>query len=585
MPVRSPVNVVTVEILRNLFQACAEDMNAALIRSAYSPIIYEGKDCSVALLDDEGNVLGHSSGLPIFLGNLEVCVHHTLAVRGRDSIKPGDAYFLNDPYIQGTHINDATIFAPIFWHDELVGFAASRAHWLDIGAKDPGATMDSTEVYQEGLRAGPTKIYEDYEPVEDILDLLRRNSRFGDLLMGDLNAQVTACRTGEQRFRSALDRFGLETVRAARDVIFAQSEELEREAIREIPDGVYEAEGCLDDDGINADPVWVRVKVTVDDDAVSVDLDGTSPMCQGPVNVGFAQTISAVRVAYKMLINPDRSPDGGSFKTLTVTAPEGSILHAIEPAACQWYFTPLSLLIDLLVKALSPVMYDVVAGAHYGDSMVIGLTGTDTLRGGGRFYDISPTPGGWGGYSTGDGQDALVNVVNGGFKDIPVEIFETKYPMRIAWKGLRPDSGGPGRQRGGCGLWKKIIVDVDTQLYLWWERSKTPGWGLFDGQAGHPPVIEIAGSQSVRDCFKVNNLSLRAGDSLTVMTGGGGGFGEPLERDPEAVAADVRDGLVSQESAERDSGVILTGEGLAVAVDVEATARRRASAPASRPRE
>ena len=187
----------------------AQDMNATLIRSAYTPIIYEGKDCSVALLDHRGDVLGQSLGLPLFLGNLEVCVKQTAEMFGWDHFRPGDVFYMNDSYMTGTHLNDATIFAPIFWNDELVGFSSSRAHWLDVGAKDAGGPMDSSEIYQEGMRWPPTRIYENGKPREDIIEVLRRNGKFGASRIGDMNAQIAAARTGEQRFRG-FDRYGLE---------------------------------------------------------------------------------------------------------------------------------------------------------------------------------------------------------------------------------------------------------------------------------------------------------------------------------------------------------------------------------------
>ena len=562
---------ITTEIIRNLFISCAQDMNATMIRSAYTPIIYEGKDCSVALLDENGDVLGQSSGLPIFLGNLEVCVKLTIEMFGKDAFGPGDVFYMNDPYLQGTHLNDSTIFAPIFYEDDLVGFSATRAHWLDVGAKDPGTPMDSTEIYQEGFRWGPTKIYKGYEQREDVVDLLKRNSRFGYSLVGDMNSQVSACFTGEERFRVIADRFGMEAIRAAREEIFRQSAQLDREAVAALPDGMYNAEGCLDNDGVGDEPVWVRVRVDVAGDEMTIDLEGTSEAASGPVNCGEAQTISAARVAYKLLINPDRPVDGGTFPTLTVRVPEGSILHAREPAPCGWYFTPLGLLIDLIVKALSPVMPEEVAGAHYGDSMVIYLAGVDP-RTGAPFLALEPTPGGWGAFEGGDGQDGLINNVNGGFKDLPVEVYETKYPARIGRYGFRPDSGGPGRFRGGCGLFREYRLGADCSLYLWFERSKTPAWGLFGGHDATGPEVVVRADGSEKSLLKVNNLPCRQGAVVTTYTGGGGGYGNPWERDPELVRRDVVAGYVTREGAERDYGIIF-GDGLEV--DAGATARRR----------
>src|SRR2546425_6605462 len=450
------IDPVTTEIIRNFFISCAEDMNATMIRSAYTPIIYEGKDCSVALLDENGDVLGQSSGLPLFLGNLEICVKLTLEMFGRQVFEPGDVFYMNDPYMQGTHLNDATIFAPIFWKGRLVGFSAARAHWLDVGAKDPGGPMDSVNIYQEGFRFGPTRICSRYAMREDIVDILRRNGRFGYSLVGDMNAQIAACRKGEERFRAIIDRFGLETIWAARDEIFRQSALLDREAIEAIPNGTYTAEGCLDNDGIGTEPVVVKVRVDVSGDQMTIDLAGSSPATTGPVNCGIAQTISAARVAYKLLINPDRPVDGGTFPTLTVTAPVGSRFYAQEPVACQWDFTPLGLLIDLIVKALSPVLPQKAAGAHYGDSMVIYLAGLDPRKGNIPFLSVEANPGGWGAFATGDGQDGLINNVNGGFKDMPVEVFESKYPGQIQRYGFRPDSGGPGKFPGGCGFYPGV---------------------------------------------------------------------------------------------------------------------------------
>jgi N-methylhydantoinase B len=556
---------ITTEIIRSAFVSCAQDMNATLIRSSYTPIIYEGKDCSVAILDEAGDVLGQSLGLPLFLGNLEICVKLAAERFGWEAFRPGDVFYMNDSYMTGTHLNDATIFGPIFWQDRHVGFSATRAHWLDVGGKDPGGPMDSREIYQEGMRWAPTRIYDGGEPREDIIDLLRRNGRFGYSLVGDMNAQVAACRTGEARFQAILDRFGYETYGAARDEIYRQSEELERESVAAIPDGAYLAEGFLDDDGLGHGPLPVRMQIEVAGDSMAIDLDGSAPMALGPVNCGFAQTVSACRVAFKLLINPERPVDGGTFKTLTVKAPEGSIFDAREPAACQWYFSSLGLLIDLLVEALAPVLPDKVAAAHFGDSMVMFLSGRDPRRADQPFLYVMPHAGGWGGFEGGDGQDGLINNVNGGFKDYPVEVFETKYPALITDYGFRQDTGGAGRFRGGCGIYRRHKLEADSSIYLWFERSVTPAWGLFGGRdAVGPDVVVNEGREDERHMLKVNAHPVAGGGVVELRTGGGGGFGDPLEREPERVREDVLDGYVSIEAAARAYGVVLDPETLEV---------------------
>jgi len=551
------IDPISTEIIRNAFISIAQDMNAVLIRSAYTPVIYEGKDCVVALLDEKGEVLGQSSGLPLFLGNLQVCVQETARIYGWDYFKEGDIFFVNDSFFTGTHLNDITIFAPIFWNKQLAGFSASRAHWLDVGAKDPGGSMDSSNIYQEGFRWPVTRLYENNKPKKEIIEFLRMNGRFGYSLIGDMNAQIAAGKTGEKRFQGILDRFGLDLVRSARNEIFKQSEELEKIAVKKIKNGSYDSEGFLDDDGLGSDPVKIKMKVTVEDEKITIDLDGSAKQTQGPVNCGFAQTISACRVAFKLLINPKRPVDGGTFKTLEVTAPQGSIFKAEEPAACQWYFSSLGLLIDAFVKALSPAIKDLSAAAHYGDSMVIFIGGVDP-RNNFPFLSVEPTCGGWGGFPDSDGADALINNVNGGFKDLPIEVFENKYPVSIFNYGFRKDSGGTGKFRGGCGLYREYTINADGFVSLWFERSVTPAWGLFGGKDGVGPNVNIKSlDEKEKNLLKANGLQVKKGTVLTTYTGGGGGFEKPFERNPENVLNDVINKYVSIEKARDHYGVVI----------------------------
>lgn len=564
---------VTTEIIRNAFISIANDMNATLIRSAFTPVIYEGKDCSVALIDEHGEVLGQSLGLPLFLGNLEICVKLMAEQFGWDYFKEGDVFYMNDSYMTGTHLNDSTIIMPIFWRGKRVGFAASRAHWLDVGAKDPGTPVDSHEIYQEGVRWGPTRLYDGGVPREDVINLLRLNSRFGEATIGDMNAQIAAGRTGEKRLQALYDRFGAEAIAAARDEIFRQTESLEREAVAALPDGVYEAEGFLDDDGLGSDPVRVKLAVKVQGDSMVVDLEGSAKQTRGPVNCGLTQTVAAARVAYKLLICSEVSPNGGSFRPLDVQAPAGTLFSATEPAACGWYFTPLGLLIDLVIKALAPVLPEETAGAHYGDSMVITISGFDTRNDDQFYLMIEPTTGGWGASKGNDGASSLINNVNGSFKDLPVEIFESKYPLEIISYGIRTDSGGAGEYRGGNGTFREYRVLADSELYLWFERSVTPAWGLFGGGDGAKPVVTVRTPDgSTNRYLKINGVSVPQGTEILSLTGGGGGYGSPLDRAPEAVREDVLERYVSVEHARSAYGVVLDED---LEIDLERTARLR----------
>ncbi|MEV5501040.1 hydantoinase B/oxoprolinase family protein [Nonomuraea fuscirosea] len=540
------IDPVTTEIIRCALLQAAEDMNTTLIRSSYTPVIYEAKDCAVALLDREHHVLGQSSGLPIFLGNLEVCTRETERLYGPEVWQEGDVWVLNDSYIGGTHLNDVTVYGPIFCDGELAGFAASRAHWLDVGSKDPGGSMDSTSIFQEGLRMGPVKVYAGGVPCRDLHEVIARNVRFPHATLGDLRAQVSCAMTGQRRLREIVGRWGLETVTAARDEIFAQTERMERAAVAAIPDGVYEASGHLDNDGIDLDtPLPVTVRVTVSGESMHVDLTGCADQALGPVNCGAAQAVAAVRVGYKLLVSGEVPLNGGSFRPLSVLTRPGSMLAAESPAACQYYYSHLGLLIDLVVKALAPVLPDKAAAASYGDSMIVQFTGTDP-RTGKLYVSQEATVGGWGAWEGGDGESCLINNVNGSLRDMPIEVLETLFPVRVTRYEVRPGTGGAGTWRGGDGVVREYEFCGDTSLSLWFERSVTPAWGLAGGAAGAPPRVTLnPGTDGAREMLKVNALPVRAGDVLRCESGGGGGYGPPEHRFPEATAADLAQGLIT----------------------------------------
>lgn len=527
------IDPITTEIIRCALGQAAEDMNTTLIRSAYTPTIYEAKDCAVALLDEQHRVLAQSSGLPIFLGNLEECTRATEARFGRSVWEPGDVWVMNDAYISGAHLNDVTVYAPIFTtssEPELLGFAAARAHWIDVGSKDPGGSMDSTSIYQEGLRLGATRIVRSGTEDANVIDMIALNSRFPDLLRGDLRAQIACVVTGQNRLSEIWRRWGTSTLRGARDAYFAQTAVLELEAIRAIPNGSYRASGTLDDDGIDSGTeLQIVVDVEVTDEAIRIDLSESSDQATGPVNCGRAQAVSACRVAYKALLSPELPLDGGSFLPLDVAVRAGSMLGAVEPAAVQYYYSQLGLLIDLVVTALAEVLPDRAAAASYGDSMIVQFVGTDP-RSGRPFISQEATVGGWGAWNDSDGESCLINNVNGSLRDMPIEVLETLYPVRVERYGIREGSGGNGRRRGGDGVVREYTFLADQTLSLWWERSRTPAWGLFGGGAGAAPAVRLnPGSSTERFILKVNALPVSRGDVLRCESGGGGGYGSPLD--------------------------------------------------------
>jgi N-methylhydantoinase B len=551
--VRVAPSPATVEVVRHAFVSGAEQMRRNLYRSAYSPVIYEMKDCAVGIYDGSGDLLGQAPGLPFFLGSLGGTIKAVLELEGAAAFADGDVWVVNDSAICGSHLNDVTVFKPIFIDSELRGFSGSKAHWNDVGAKDAGYVSDSTNIFQEGLRIPPTRLVQDGRMDEQILDLLRLNSRYPGPMVGDLLAQIAACRTGAERFRSIVERYGWDEVEGSIQAFFRQAEEEDRLSVAEIPDGTYQAEGTLDGDGMSYDrPLRVVVSVTVAGDEMLVDLDGSSPESEGSINSGIVQTHSAIQQAFKFLVNPTSPVCGGNFRNLDIRVPKGSCFDPSPTAACLHYGPHLMLAIDLIVRALSDAVPDRSAAGHVGDSWNVIFVNE---RGRPDFLSGESLVGGWGAYPGGDGESALIHSAAGDFKNFPVETMEHRYPLRIGEHSLRLGSGGEGKHRGGLGIVRVYEVLEPCRLSLWFERSKMPSWGLAGGRDGAPPEVWIKEpGQDPRLVLKCNAVPVSAGTVVEVRTGGGGGWGDPTRRLPDLVADDRRLGLVVQAEDGRRKG-------------------------------
>ena len=570
---------VTTELIRNAFNAIAEDMSAVLGRSAYSPIIYECHDFGVALFNERGETLGQAPGHPFFIGGLDGGVRSVLEKYGVGGTGPGDVFVVNDTYITGGHLNDVDIICPIFARKELVGFASTRAHWLDVGTADPGFPVDTTNIFQEGIRLGPTRVMKNGEWVQDIVDILCINSRAPKTLMGDLHAQIAAGRMGQRRYGELIGRFGLDVVRQSIEKIFSNSEEKYRSFISSIPDGVYEDEGWADNDFVTEEPVLVHTKVTIDGDEMTIDTTGSSPQRQGNLNCGFANTVSAGRLALVFLY-PDAEPEvnHGSFRPLQVVSEPGSIFAAREPAACM-HPHPGMLMLDLVIKVLSPHIPEYVAAGLPGDSWNVFIMGThpDT---GEFFVSGEALDGGWGANFRADGESALIHSAGGDFRNIPVETLENRHPILVRRHSLGIDSGGAGEFRGGLNNVKEYEVLTDCILTLHFDRVKTPQWGLFGAEAGAVPRVRVypSDSEETLEMLKVEQVPLKKGSRLVAETGGGGGFGDPLRREPGRVQRDVLNGYVSIQAARDIYGVEVEGEDCAIdAAKTDIRRRERAS--------
>ena len=575
---RTRIDPITVEVIRHGLAAASDEMKINLMRTAHNPIIYEVLDFSVGLFDADGDMVAQSAGLPVFLGNLSPSVKQIIADVGAERMRPGDVYLINDTYTVGTHLNDVVVCSPIFLADDttLVGFAASRAHWLDIGAISPGGwTSETTEIYQEGIRLRSIQLYAAGELNRDVHRLLEDNVRYADSVMGDLRAQIAASRTGERRYREIVERYGLATVDAAIAEMFRLEEQAARAAIAAIPDGVYAAEAFMDDDGVVRDATRaVKVTVTIAGDEMTVDLAGSSPQAAGPINCGRVATLSGVRIAFKAITSPLSLVNEGTFRPLHLVVPDDCMFNAKMPAPSAVYGLILMTLCDTIFKALHPAIPERIPAAHYCDVSAIFLFGTDP-RHGRPWLHVEAEGGGWGANFARDGENVMIAIADGDTRNVPIEIVEAKYPLRIDRYAVRPDSGGPGRYRGGLGHFRDYhVLAEDCRITTTQERSKCPPWGLRGGgSAATNRVVVNPDGPAPLVIQKCTAHPVERDDIVSCQTGGGGGYGPPFERPVDEVRLDVLRGYVMVDAAERDYGVVI--DPVTLAVDAEATARRR----------
>jgi N-methylhydantoinase B len=564
---------VFTEIVRAGVKAVTNEMKTNLTRTAYNIIIYEALDFTVGLFTADGRTISIGLGLPMFIRGMG----EVIAAKRRhfgDDINPGDILITNDAYITGSHLNHITLSLPCFHKGALVGFACCMAHWLDIGGTLGGMT---TDIYSEGLQIPIMKLMSRGKLNQDLVDIIRMNVRTPENALGDLRAQITAVKTGEKRFLELVSRYGARDVLAAIDRIMDASDSAARARTRTIPDGTYEAESYMDDDGVDVGkPVPIKVRVKVAGDHMTIDLSQVSPQVRGFYNSGPTTAYACAQVAYKCLTSPTDYPiNDGSFRALEVIAPPGRVVSAVKPAAMRRWMTFPMTIVDTVFKALAPVIPDRVPAGHHADLIIAMLIGIDARRGRVILAGVSQTGGGWGAKQNEDGVSATIAMNDGDTHNSPVEMMETKHPIVVEHYRLVPDSGGAGRQRGGLGCERVVRLAADLRFTSHIDRSRCAPWGLFGGKDAMPNRIAIRRNGKFKDDFvnaKVYTMALQTGDAVMLRGGGGGGFGDPLERAPQRVAEDVRQGYVSEAAARELYGVVMAGE----QADEAATAALRA---------
>ncbi|MFL5063305.1 MAG: hydantoinase B/oxoprolinase family protein [Xanthobacteraceae bacterium] len=574
---------VVTEIVRNGIIAVTEEMKTNLMRTAYNIIIYEALDFTTGLFTPEGETVSIGIGLPMFIRGMAETVKAKIRHFGHDNIKPGDIYVTNDSYLTGSHLNHVTLTLPIFHERVLVGFSCCMAHWLDIGGTLGGMT---TDIFSEGIQIPILKLHKGGVVNEDVVDIIRQNVRLPSRAMGDLRAQVTAVKTGERRFLQLIERYGREPVLDAIVAIMDQAEALARAHTRTIPDGTYEAESYMDDDGIDiGKPVPIRVRVIVKGDEMTIDLSEVSRQVRGFYNSGITTGYACAQVAYKCLTSPTDYPiNDGSFRSLKTVVPPGRVVSATRPAPMRWWMTYPMTIVDTVFKALAPAIPERVIAGHHADLLIAACHGINPKLQEFFIANFGPLGGGWGAKHNEDGVSATVCINDGDTHNGPNEQAEAKFPLVVEAYRLVPDSGGAGRHRGGLGVERVIRARTNMTMNTQIERAHCRPWGLNGGldATGNQVALRLGGTWKTDfPNAKVLVAQLKTGDAFRVRSGGGGGYGSPLDRPVADVAADVRQGYVTLEAAAELYGVVVDPD--THEVDAGATARLRAVRRASSP--
>jgi N-methylhydantoinase B len=481
-------------------------------------------------------------------------VQSTLDKFGHDGLREGDIVVTNDPYSGGgTHLSDVSLVMPIFVDRDLVGFSANKAHWTEVGGKDPGSwTTDSVDIWQEGLQFPCVKLFDEGEPNQALLDMIEANVRTPEMTLGDVWAQVASCRLGARRYAELCERYGVRQVRQAVEALLDYGEAMTARELAKLPKGVYEAEDWIDDDGISSDPIYCRVKVTVTDDAFICDFTGTAPETRGPVNCSWTGLNSAVRMVFKALTDPHIPANEGCFRAMQIVCPEGTVFTARRPAPVSTYWDSMIFAADLVWKAMAPHVPHRLAAGHF-MSVCADVTFTIHPDTGQPAILVEPNAGGWGAGVDQDGEGGLVCLGDGETYILPIEVTEAIYGIQVDRYCYNTAPGGEGQFRGGPGLIRdyRILSDAGGFITATFGRHKYLPWGIDGGRDGSMNAVEIlhVDGRPSHLAGKTARYPLQKGDVARLITGTGGGWGDPRKRNRNAVLSDLRDELVSPDTA------------------------------------
>ena len=558
------VDPITLAVVWGGFQAASQEMGVALRRTAYSEAVREGEDFSTAIFDAQGRLVAQGDFSPGHLGSMPFAVKTIAREFPPETLRPGDAILQNDPQIGSGHLPDFFIFYPVFHGGKtLAGWVVNCAHQADVGGAGLGSQVAEKliDYHQEGLRIPPVKLYQEGKLQEDLMKVVLGNVRLPDKVQGDMKAQLNSCRVGAARFAALVELYGLETTQACMDEMMDRSEAAIRAGLRAIPDGTYTFVDYLDDCGRDTEPIELRAAVTIAGDEATIDLTGSSPQRQCGMNVYYNYTYAYVMCAMRAVTDPFVPHNEGCTRPIKLVAPRGCFFNAEPPAAAGARHITCSRIYEAVMGALAPAVPDKVfaATSHAANPFIGGLN----PRTGRRFVMFELLTGGIGGRSNKDAIEAITSPWNG--RNIPVEVQEANSPVIIEQFAFVPDTAGPGKYRGSLAVRRDIrVFGEQTKLYNMAERQKFAPWGLFGGGPGAKAVTILNPGPNQEYLHSKGIYDLDPGDLVAMQVAGGGGYGDPLERDPNKVLQDVIRGYVSVEGAARDYGVIIDPETLTV---------------------
>ena len=548
----------TLEVIRNKLLAIASEMGIVLARTSMSPIVYEVLDFACGITDAQGRVIAQDNGLCLFTGTFRPQVESVLARHPIVAMHPGDVFMTNGPYGGGTHTADVALVMPIFAGDEVIAFGISVTHWTEIGGKVLGSlSPDSTEIFQEGLQFPQLRLYSGGDLNEELVALIRENVRLPTMSIGDLTAGVAAVRIAAERLGGIVDRYGLSQTKETFTAILAHGEAIAREALQCIPPGVYTAEDIIDGDGLSEDPIPIRVRVTVTREKLIANFTGSATQTAGPINCARGALMSACKTVFKAITAPEAPSNEGLFAPLDVIAPDGTVFTAIRPAATGWYFESSAFATELIWKALAPVLPEHLSAGSYVSLCAYYIGGT--RPDGSYWVQATPQDGGWGAGIDIDGESGLIATTDGDTYNYPAEVIEHAFPLAMERNALNVEAaGGAGRRRGGFGTIREFRVLNPTGGFLLASlgRSVQRPWSVAGGQQGTSNFFEVVRGDGVTiRGGRVTKLPLAQGDLVRVVTGNGGGWGEPRARERDLVLDDVRDEYITPDIAHDVYGV------------------------------